>query len=582
MKMKKRKNFITILLPRIIIAWAIAFVIGYLTIEGIYSYSHTSFELPNNRIIDYLYNYFDRAENTDDIINNQIFKLYLNAVPHNVEESDLPDSLNFLNVKQYAYIYDLDSNTVLMDSSQKMFVIANLLPEFSDEEILSPYMLSCDLNFLENVNPFKEVIDDTNNKTNSLKEWFGKFPYSLYDLVVEEIWYDLDSGTFLPIKGYVIKSTYANKAGAYGDINPKSTREEIPYDLSLYFEDYKENYESYVFSEVKTVNLIIAGTSESDVNFAKAYIEEKLNSDVQNNNHSGVTIKSDPFSHRDRVYTSAKKLPDKFGNKTLFYIEVQEDIYDTYKGLWFFIWAVYFIIATVIALFTSWIHYHKLRYFYKNEDYRIALLNSLVHDLKTPLTVMSGFAENLKENIQSESREEYADGILQNTGYINNIIEDVIELSYSEQPKGKTKKEKTDLVDLFKESEEKLKTLIEEKGIKIEYNNSFIRRIDVKSMKRVCDNLLGNAVKYTKDGGIIKIYKVDKPFCHYFAIENSPIVPIKGNPKKLWEPFVKDDESRSDVSGNGLGLAISKNILEKNKLRAKIVVKNDVFIIKII
>lgn len=585
MKSKKRKNFITVLLPRIIAAWIIAFLIGTFTIDILYYLSNSLYETRNTEMVDFVEESFNKRGNIDDEGITRIYNLYLSGVMQDVKNSDLPDSFNFINTKQYACLYDSNSDKIFMESSQKMFTSLPFVSDESDENVIEGHVYTCDLDYLTDLNLFKEIIDENNKNTDSIREWFGKKPYVEYEITVKEIWYDYKNKTFLPIKGEVIKRTYANKAGARGGFNTKSTVEKIPYDLSLHFEEYKDNYKSYIPPEnvyKDTFNVWLMGTSESDEKYIKKVIEEDLKSDVLKDEYKGGIIsKPNALSNRNRIYLSSRKLSPKDGNIKYFYICVQENIFETYKGLWIFIWTVSFIVSSLIAVVFARMYYSKLQYFYRNEDYRIALLNSLVHDLKTPLTVMSGYAENLRENIQSENGAEYADGILQNTGYINNIIEDVIELSFSEKSNRKIKKEKTDLVALFKESEEALKKVIEEKKLKIEYGNAFNRRVERKAMKRVCDNLLGNAVKYTKDGGIIKIYGTDKPFCHYFAMENAPIAPIGCKPQKLWEPFVKGDESRSDVSGNGLGLAISKNILEKNKLKAAIKVKEDKFTIRI-
>ena len=92
------------------------------------------------------------------------------------------------------------------------------------------------------------------------------------------------------------------------------------------------------------------------------------------------------------------------------------------------------------------------------------------------------------------------------------------------------------------------------------------------------DNLLSNAAKYTKEGGNVNVYAKDKPFSkHVFVIENTPIDAIDVKPSKLWEPFVKGDQSRSDKNGTGLGLSIVKNILDNLGLKSKIKIKDGWF-----
>ena len=588
--MKKRKKFLDILFPRIVIAWIIAIILGFIFIKVVFkSLSFDSFIARNENVSYFLYRDLSKKENTEEIIgNNKVSNWYLCSFPGNYLDVNVShfDFLSFVNLKKYAYIYDLETDEIIMDSSQQIFLSGTFLQEKQEGTASQIIFLSCDPDLVKNIEPFDEIFDTLECQKWTLKEWFGNKPHIDYQIMVEEILYDSDEGNFIPIKGYLKKSTKANILNAYGFgfgkyIRKYNQTESIPFDLSSNFEGYEEKYQSYVFENSSVASVF--GTTESDKEYFDSFFKDNtIWSPNAMKEHIGISyVNADAFSNEARICALYRALPEKFGNKEIRYIVVQDNVFETYKSLWLFVWLCFIMGSSVIAIVISHMHYNKLKNFYRNEDYRIALLNSLVHDLRTPLTVMSGYAENLKENIQNESKDEYADGILQNTGYVNNIIEDVIELSHTEQSTEKIKKEKADLVVLFNESEDGFKTIIEKKGIKTEFKNSYIRRVDVKSMKRVCDNLIGNAVKYTPNGGSIKIYACDKPFCHYLVIENSPITPIKSNPKKLWEPFMKDDESRSDVSGNGLGLAISKNILEKNRLKAKIMVKEKSFIVRI-
>ena len=62
------------------------------------------------------------------------------------------------------------------------------------------------------------------------------------------------------------------------------------------------------------------------------------------------------------------------------------------------------------------------------DDYRRSIINSLSHDLKTPLTIISGSAESLKENVNPEKREFYENAIIENVRYTESIINDALEL----------------------------------------------------------------------------------------------------------------------------------------------------------
>ena len=583
MKMKKRKNYIKVLLPRIILAWVLSAILSLFVIETIYERCSEEFIKQNKEVAEAYYKYCTKTDGDVWLWGTPRIRIIVNALAENNQfKVDSYDSLAKVDNIRYACIYDADKDLVLMDSRQEMNLNMGLILKNDDNSTQNMSFFFCDSDRIKETEPFKSIIDEKEKRTTSLRAIYGKVSYTINDIEVEEFWYNEKDGTFLPIKGTVYKTTYENLNSTFKkpyELVDKITKESVSFDLSSYFETIKEDYTVWKYTDGNKPRANLSGTTDIQYEYINRFLTE--NSKLNKWEYSSSSKGGGAFSNRPMYFISVQKLPEEFGNKEIRYICVKDSVLGSYYPIWTLIAGIIFTVFSVIAVLISVFTYQKLLYFYRNEDYRIALINCLVHDLKTPLTVMSGFAENLKENIQTESREEYADGILQNTGYINNIIEDVIELSHSSQADGKVKKEQADLIDLFKESEECFKTIIEEKNIKTDYQGSYIRRMDIKAMKRVCDNLLGNAVKYTKNGGKIRIYVVDRPFCHYFAIENSPIAQITGNPKKLWEPFMKDDESRSDVSGNGLGLAISKKILEKNRLKAKIMVKEKSFIVRI-
>ena len=135
-----------------------------------------------------------------------------------------------------------------------------------------------------------------------------------------------------------------------------------------------------------------------------------------------------------------------------------------------------------------------------------------------------------------------------------------------------------DFCEIAVKQAERIKPLLEEKNITLSINGSFNRKANRASLERVMDNLLSNALKYTKEGGKINIYSKDTPFSkHVFVIENTPIDAVSVKPSKLWEPFVKGDESRSDKSGTGLGLSIVKNILNNLGFKSRIKIKDGWF-----
>ena len=284
-------------------------------------------------------------------------------------------------------------------------------------------------------------------------------------------------------------------------------------------------------------------------------------------------LKDHPYTQKIEQYFN-----DASGNRYKVSALVRIDFWECYGSFIIFLGCVYTLISLAICAILTAFQYNRQKAFFAMDDYRKTLMNMMAHDLKTPLAAMSGYAQNLKENIQSEKREHYADAICENTEYMNGIIAEVLSLSKLEESGTALNKEKTDLSMLAKECFERLKTLVDEKKeIRFEEGGTYVRKVDKALMTRAMENLMTNAIKYTKDGGCVRIRAVDKPFYHRFVIESSPMEAITVKSQKLWDPFVKGDESRSEKNGSGLGLFIVKNILTKHGLKGKIVVKNDTF-----
>lgn len=287
-----------------------------------------------------------------------------------------------------------------------------------------------------------------------------------------------------------------------------------------------------------------------------------------------VTCKNEGL---DRSKTLYIYFSDVNGEEYKAVVVINTNMAEAYKEVILLCAIIYLVVAVFISLLWTTITYGKLRYFYKNEDYRKALMNAMAHDLKTPLAAMSGYAENLAENVMTEKREHYAQAILQNAEYMNDIISDILNLSKLEDGSNSGKKQKQDLIEMMSELKKEHEALIKEKNLTFILEGSFSRKIEKESMKRAWDNLLTNAILYTNEGGTIHVNGKSLPLFGKLIIANSPVDPIKVKSAKLWEPFVKGDDSRSDRKGTGLGLSIAKNILEAQGFVPKIKVKKDEF-----
>lgn len=232
-----------------------------------------------------------------------------------------------------------------------------------------------------------------------------------------------------------------------------------------------------------------------------------------------------------------------------------------------------FLISTTIALVLSIIRNEKNKTQYAFEDYQRALTNNLAHDLKTPLAVIGGYAENLMEmrkNSGDEKELKYLDSIMQNVSYTDDIIAKTLKLSETEQIK-KLNKTKVNIKALAEKSAEKYRTALEERNIDLKIEGKCEVNANEDTLMTAVENLISNAVKYTRDGGSIKITADKKRL----AVVNDVSENI--STKDLLMPFVKGDKARSDKTSSGLGLAIASAAAAQNGFTLKIDCKDKKF-----
>ena len=221
-------------------------------------------------------------------------------------------------------------------------------------------------------------------------------------------------------------------------------------------------------------------------------------------------------------------------------------------------------IVTFLALLWCWRKNVRNQARYAMEDYQRGLTDSLAHDIKTPLMAISGYAENIRDgNLPEEKQKKYITGILDNVAYTEELISRTLYLNHMERGK-KNKPEAIQLAALAENLLEKYSLMLREKQIQTALSGSAEVRADPAALETILENLISNAVKYTPEGGIIQI-KMDKKT---LTVTNT--VTQKLDVRKLKEPFVRGDAARSNVKGNGLGLAIADRAADANGFRLRL------------
>lgn len=191
------------------------------------------------------------------------------------------------------------------------------------------------------------------------------------------------------------------------------------------------------------------------------------------------------------------------------------------------------------------------------------------HELKTPITSIMGYADTLLEGgYDEETKVQFLNVIASESRRMARLVTDLLTLSRYDSNKKKTKKETFDLGELVKKSQEKLAIEIKKKEHDVKcFVTADVPPVyaDKDDIERVILNILTNSIKYTKDGGKIKIYVGFVYTDAYIKIIDNGIGIPEEDLSRIFERFYRVDKARTrELGGTGLGLSIAKEILDKN------------------
>lgn len=197
------------------------------------------------------------------------------------------------------------------------------------------------------------------------------------------------------------------------------------------------------------------------------------------------------------------------------------------------------------------------------EANRRQMTSNIAHELKTPLAVIHSYVEGLKEHIAEEKRDKYLDVILAETGRVDAMVLEMLDLSRLEAGKVKLARDTFSLTKLTRSIFDRLERAAEEKELKLtlDLKEECIVNADESRMAQVVENLASNAVKYTPEGGSIWVQMWNSQGATWFTIENTCTPLSQEELDHVWDTFFRGDQARSG-GGTGLGLAIVKNIVE--------------------
>ena len=199
----------------------------------------------------------------------------------------------------------------------------------------------------------------------------------------------------------------------------------------------------------------------------------------------------------------------------------------------------------------------------KNEIFKSDFISNVSHEFKTPLSTIQGYATLLQSpDLTLDERNIYTSYIIEACQKLTTLTSNILKLSKIDNQEIKINYHSYRLDEQIREvilSYEKQWT---EKNIDldIELDELYINS-DEDMLNQVWANLIGNAIKFSNQNGIIKIRLTKKEGCVEFVIEDNGIGMSQETMEHIYDKFYQGDNSHSK-EGNGLGLSLVKKILD--------------------
>lgn len=204
------------------------------------------------------------------------------------------------------------------------------------------------------------------------------------------------------------------------------------------------------------------------------------------------------------------------------------------------------------------------------EELRRDLIANVSHDLKTPLTMIRGYAETIKDltGDNKEKRDQQLDIIIEESDRLNALVNDMLNLSRFQSGQITLNCSVFDLNDMILSTLQQYDLLITNQGYTINYEDKgacFVYA-DILRMKQVLYNILNNAVNHTGDDKRIDVRLIQKHDKYRVEISDTGNGIAKEDLTRIWDRYYKIDKSgKRRVAGTGIGLAIVKSILSAHE-----------------
>ena len=197
------------------------------------------------------------------------------------------------------------------------------------------------------------------------------------------------------------------------------------------------------------------------------------------------------------------------------------------------------------------------------------------HELKTPLTAISGYAELMDNGmVNEEQQKHFVQEIRKNTDRLLSLINDIIRLSELDRSEKEPAYESLDLYEVVADCMDALSVNANKRQVALYFHGEHCRiRANREMIRELTDNLVQNAIRYNKENGSVWVDVIAGDAPELVVRDNGIGIPPEDQ-KRVFERFYRVDKSRSKATGGtGLGLAIVKHIVELHDAKIELTSK---------
>ncbi len=201
------------------------------------------------------------------------------------------------------------------------------------------------------------------------------------------------------------------------------------------------------------------------------------------------------------------------------------------------------------------------------DEMRKDFLSNVSHELKTPIALIQGYAEGLKEciNDDPESRDFYCEVIMDEAGKMNTMVKNLLALNQLEFGNDVTSMERFDIVDLVQNVLNSVGILLEQKEIRLRFKGEGPVYVwaDEFKVEQVVTNYVSNAINHCDYDKIIEVKIERNGDSVKVSVFNTGSPIPDSDLDKIWIKFYKVDKARTrEYGGSGIGLSIVKAVME--------------------